>query len=224
MNSIIIKNIQWQCKVYPHNCVWINTRKSLSVIHIISRLKEKNHMIISTYAPKAWSRNSSSFLIKKLKAFSKEGLKRSPLNLIRGAHQTLTGNIIYINRILEVSQLRLRRYLLHALLLLCHDHVWVAYVSLPISLRVLRYASADGEASQGAQWAKNPPLAVKEMQETWVQSQNWEDPLEKGMATHSTTLACRIPWTEEPGGLHSTGLQRIIHYWSDWACAHACRR
>ena len=102
--------------------------------------------------------------------------------------------------------------MLHALLLLCHDHVCVAYVSLPISLRVLRYAHADGEASQGAQWAKNPPLAVKEMQETWVQSQNQEDPLEKGMATHSTTLACRIPWTEEPGGLHSTGLQRIIHY------------
>ena len=40
------------------------------------------------------------------------------------------------------------------------------------------------------------------MQETWVQSLGWEDPLEKGMATHSRILACRITWTEEPGGLH----------------------
>ena len=46
------------------------------------------------------------------------------------------------------------------------------------------------------------------MQETWVQSLGWKDPLEKGMATHSTILAWRIPWTEEPGGLLSRGLQR----------------
>ena len=39
------------------------------------------------------------------------------------------------------------------------------------------------------------------MQETWVRSLGWEDPLEKGMATHSSILAWRIPWTEEPGGL-----------------------
>ena len=41
------------------------------------------------------------------------------------------------------------------------------------------------------------------MQETWVQSLSGEDPLEKGMATHSSILAWRIPWTEEPGGLHT---------------------
>ena len=45
------------------------------------------------------------------------------------------------------------------------------------------------------------------MQETWVRSPGWEDPLEKEMATHSSILAWRIPWTEEPGGLQSTGLQ-----------------
>ena len=45
------------------------------------------------------------------------------------------------------------------------------------------------------------------MQETWVQSPAWEDPLEEGMATHSSILAWRIPWTEEAGGLQSTGLQ-----------------
>ena len=45
------------------------------------------------------------------------------------------------------------------------------------------------------------------MQETLVGSLGWEDPLEKEMATHSSTLAWRIPWTEELGGLQSTGLQ-----------------
>ena len=46
-------------------------------------------------------------------------------------------------------------------------------------------------------------------QETRVQSLGWEDPLEKEMATHSSILAWRIPWTEEPGGLQSTGLQSV---------------
>ena len=45
------------------------------------------------------------------------------------------------------------------------------------------------------------------MQETWVQSLGWEDPLEKEMATHSSILAWRIPWTEEPGRLQSMGFQ-----------------
>ena len=47
------------------------------------------------------------------------------------------------------------------------------------------------------------------MQDTRVQSLGWEDPLEKGMATRSSFLACRIPGTEEPGGLQSTGWQRV---------------
>ena len=46
-------------------------------------------------------------------------------------------------------------------------------------------------------------------QETRVRSLGWEDPLEKGMATHSSILAWRIPWTEEPGGLQFMGLQRV---------------
>ena len=49
------------------------------------------------------------------------------------------------------------------------------------------------------------------VQETQVQSLNWEDPLEKEMATPSSILAWKIPWTEEPGGLQSTGLQRVRH-------------
>ena len=49
------------------------------------------------------------------------------------------------------------------------------------------------------------------MQETQVGSLGWEDPLEKGKATHSSILAWRILWTEEPGGLQSMGLQRVRH-------------
>ena len=58
-------------------------------------------------------------------------------------------------------------------------------------------------ASLIAQLVKNLPA----MQETWVQPLGWEDPLEKEMAIHSSILAWRIPWTEEPGGLQSTGSQ-----------------
>ena len=49
------------------------------------------------------------------------------------------------------------------------------------------------------------------MQEIPVQSLGWEDPLEKGVATHSNILARRIPWTEEPGGLQSVGSKRVGH-------------
>jgi len=49
------------------------------------------------------------------------------------------------------------------------------------------------------------------MREIWVQSMGWEDPLEKEMATHSSILAWEIPWTQEPGGLQSMGLQRVGH-------------
>ena len=51
------------------------------------------------------------------------------------------------------------------------------------------------------------------MQETWVQSLGQEDPLEKEMATHSSILAWKIPWTEEPGRLQSMGSQRVGHDW-----------
>ena len=61
-----------------------------------------------------------------------------------------------------------------------------------------------------AQWVKNPP-AMEEMQEIWVQSLGQEDALEEGMATHSSILAWRILWTEEPGGLLSIRLQRVGH-------------
>ena len=58
-----------------------------------------------------------------------------------------------------------------------------------------------------AQIVKNLPA----VQETRVQSLGWEDSLEKGVATHTSILAWRIPWTEEPGGLQSIGSQRVRH-------------
>ena len=65
-------------------------------------------------------------------------------------------------------------------------------------------------ASQGAQWERTH-LPVQETQETWAQSLGREEPLDEGTATHSSVLAWRIPWTEEPGGLQSMGLQRVGH-------------
>ena len=62
-------------------------------------------------------------------------------------------------------------------------------------------------ASLVAQMVKNLPV----IQETWVQSLCWEVPLKEGMAPHSSILAWRIPWTEEPGRLQSMGLQRAGH-------------
>ena len=61
-----------------------------------------------------------------------------------------------------------------------------------------------------AQWENNS-LAVQETQETQVQSPGREDPLEEEMATHSSILASRIPWTGETGGLQSMGLQKVRH-------------
>ena len=61
---------------------------------------------------------------------------------------------------------------------------------------------------------------MKETEKTWVQSLGQEDPLEESMATHSSTLAWRIPWTEEPGGLQSMGSQKVRHNYSNLACVH----
>ena len=62
------------------------------------------------------------------------------------------------------------------------------------------------EISLVAQMVKDLPAT----QETWVQSLGWDDPLEKGMATHSSILAWRIPWIEEPGQLHPWGCKELV--------------
>ena len=63
---------------------------------------------------------------------------------------------------------------------------------------------------------KNTP-AMQETQAMCVWSRGQEDPLEEGMATHSSILARKITWTEKPGGLWSMGVQRVRHNWNDWA-------
>ena len=65
-----------------------------------------------------------------------------------------------------------------------------------------------------AQTVKNPPA----MQETWIRSLGWEDPLKEGMASHSVFFPGESPWTEEPGGLQSMGSQRVGH---DWVTKHS---
>ena len=75
-------------------------------------------------------------------------------------------------------------------------------------------------ASLVAQWVKNLPA----VQETWVRSLGWEDPLEKEMATCSSILAWKSSWTEEPGGLQSMGhkesgtTEQLTHYNTHFQC------
>ena len=64
-------------------------------------------------------------------------------------------------------------------------------------------------------------LPVQEMHETWVWPLGWEDPLEEKMATHSSILAWKVPWAEEPGWLQSMGLQRIGYNWMS-EHTHSC--
>ena len=101
---------------------------------------------------------------------------------------------------------------------------WIAAYQAPLSMGFSRqeywsglpaiYLGVSKRASLVAQMVKNPPT----MQETWVRSLGWEDPLEEGMATDSRILVWRIPWTEEPGGLQSMGSQRVRH---DWVTKHS---
>ena len=70
-----------------------------------------------------------------------------------------------------------------------------------------------------AQWVKNPP-AMQETQEMWIWSLGWEDPLEEEMATHSSILAWKIPWTEEPSKLQS--LRSNMTEWMSTYCMLIC--
>ena len=64
---------------------------------------------------------------------------------------------------------------------------------------------------------KEPTCQYRTLKRRGFDPRVWEDPLKKKLATHSSILAWRIPWTEEPGGLQSMGSQRVGHDWSDWA-------
>ena len=97
----------------------------------------------------------------------------------------------------------------------CANSLWL-WLSL---WQILYYINQTVGASLVGEWVKNPPA----MQETWILYLGQEDPLEKGMATHSNILFWRIPWAEELGRLQSIdSLQRVRHDWCDWARMHAC--
>ena len=99
---------------------------------------------------------------------------------------------MHVRTILQISKLRLKAGT-HQGLITTGEQKWDLHPGLP-----------DTGASLVAQMVKNPPI----MQETWVPPVGQEDLLKKGMATHSSILAWRIPWTEESGALQSMGLQK----------------
>ena len=111
------------------------------------------------------------------------------------------------------TQLFQPTHLLTLLYWMNSTHIWgLNYIS-PVSFlndfNKLQSPCWRAWASLVAQMIKNLPS----VQETWVWSLGLEDPLDKGMATHSSILAWRILWREVPGGLQSTGLQRVGHDW-----------
>ena len=85
---------------------------------------------------------------------------------------------------------------------------WVGFSSPSFKGGYVFFWASSYSSSSSA--VKNPP-AIQEPQETWVQSLGQEDSMEEGMANHSSILTWRIPWTEEPGRLQLTGLQRVRH-------------
>ena len=103
-----------------------------------------------------------------------------------------------------IGQLTSVLFLLQSACSPAHNFQW--FSSLPSEFSYILYYNF--WASLVAQTVKNPPV----IWETWVQSPGWEDPLEEVMATHSSILAWRIPWTEEPGSLQSMESQRVGHF------------
>ena len=86
-------------------------------------------------------------------------------------------------------------------------------------LKIFKHAYVQSWGFPGGTSDKQPACQCRR-QEIQVWSLDQEDPLEKGMETHSKILAWRIPWTEEPGRLQSTESQRVGHNWSDLVCTH----
>ena len=91
-----------------------------------------------------------------------------------------------------------------------HTHTHTQFFFIIGYYNVLNIVPCIFTVFPGGPVVKNTP-AKQEPQETQVRSLSQEDPLEEGMATHSSILAWRIPWPEEPGGLQSVGLQRVRH-------------
>ena len=88
-----------------------------------------------------------------------------------------------------------------------YSHIFKNFPQFVVIYKVKDFVIINNGTSLVAQMVKHLPA----MQETRVRSLGWEDPLQKEMATHSSALAWKIPWTEEPGRLQSMGLQRVGH-------------
>ena len=80
-----------------------------------------------------------------------------------------------------------------------------------VSLFIISPSWKQTKHSPMGEWMAQMVKSLPAIQETQVQSLGWDDPLEKRTATHSSVLAWRVPWTEEPDGLQSMGLQRVGH-------------
>ena len=102
------------------------------------------------------------------------------------------------------------------------DSVFYYLTVVVITIITNAIYSAYCGASPGGSVLRNPP-AMQELYETRVRSLGREESLEEGMETHSSILAWRIPWTEEPGRPQSIGSQGVRHDWSDLACMHMCQ-
>ena len=99
-------------------------------------------------------------------------------------------------------------------------HIWMDIYNIVINPWI--HITHHGHGLPRLHWWLRTCLPVRKMEETQVRwSLNREDPLEEGRATHSSTLAWRIPWTEEPGGLWSIESQRVRRAWSNLARTHA---
>ena len=131
------------------------------------------------------------------------------------------------------------------LLLIRQVEMWETHGELPSKAYFLESPETSGHATSLAHWVELEVVPcdlrdpVSQIGLPWwlsgkefacntgaagdmVWSLGQEDPLEEGMATHSTILAWRIPWTKEPGGPQSMGSQRVRHNWSNLTCTHAC--
>ena len=128
-------------------------------------------------------------------------------------------NVLYSMNVLILMNSNSPTFFIGCLCLRCHILETMAYFQYQASQRFTPMVSSKRvffffnsffpyfETSLVAQTLK----CLSTMRETWVQSLGREDPLEKGMAIHSSTIAWKIPWTEEPGRLQSMGSQRVRH-------------
>ena len=125
-------------------------------------------------------------------------------------------NLIKTNKWSKVTQSRSTELLLHYYYL----HYYTYYFDLKYNISST-HASSFSPGVHCLVFIKcSVNKCLPAMRETQIWSLGQEDPLEKEMATHSSTLAWKIPWMKEPGRLQSMGLQRVRHDWSDLACMH----